>query len=223
MFHPNTEVNFRKLADAPRVVADISKWQFEHVLNVQGGEIGFKGVHDARPERIREEADNLCRLAARFPNIRGGIIDDASNMFAHAGGDIGPAEISEALKQACDDLRLWVVVYANQLHLEEWAPFKPHLDVVNLWLGDCREIPNLEAHVVHCERQFPGKAIVVGSYLRDFPSRTGVPLDLLARQYETMLRLWEAGRIEGFNILGAFLIDQDAPQAEWVRGFLERH
>lgn len=224
MFHPNTAVSLGKLADAPRVVADISKWQFEHVRNPQGYEVGFTGVHDASPERIHAEAANLAELAGDFPNLQGGIIDDASNMFGHASyGGSGAAEIAAALKAGGEHLRLWVVVYANQLDLPEWEPLKPHLDVINLWLWDCREIPNLAAHVEHCARALPGKPIVVGSYLRDFPSRAGVPLELLALQYETMRALWEQGRIEGFNVLGAFLIDQDVAQAEWVRDFLAEH
>lgn len=218
MFHPNDEVAMRKLSEAPRVVCDISKWQFEHV-GQDGHEVGFTGVHDARPERIREEAANLSRLSRRFPNVQGGIIDDASNMFRHK----SYAEVAAGIKAALTaeaELRLWVVVYSHQVELAEWDTLKPHMDVVNLWLWDCREIPRLEEHVAHCERQFPGIRIVVGSYLRDFPSRAGVPLELLREQYEGMLRLWEAGRIEGYNILGAFLIDQDEAQAEWVRGFL---
>ncbi len=221
MFHPNNEIAFRKLQDAPRVVADISKWDFQYARNEGGYEIGFVGVHDPRPERIRDEAENLRRLAAQFPNLAGGIIDDASNMFAHdAYGAGGAAAVREALGT---DLALWVVVYANQLDQPEWGLLKPHMDVVNLWLWNCQEIPHLADHVAHCRAQFPEQRIIVGSYLHDFPSRTNMPLDLLAQQYETMLRLWEAGEIEGFNTLGAFYIDQAPEQAEWVRGFLAKH
>jgi len=221
MFHPNNEIAFRKLADAPRVVADISKWDFEYARNEGGHEMGFIGVHDPRPERIREEAANLSRMAAQFPNITGGIVDDASNMFALEGyGESGAASIRTALREHDPELDLWVVVYANQLDKPEWDLLKPHMDIVNLWLWDCREIPNLPEHLAHCRRVFPDQRIIIGSYLHDFTSRQNMPLDLLQLQYETMLRLWEAGEIEGFNILGAFYIDQAPEQAEWVRGFL---
>jgi len=220
MFHPNNEIAFTKLKDAPRVVADISKWNFEHVKE-NGYEVGFKGVHDPDPETIRAEAENLSRLSTHFPNLVGGIIDDASGMFRFESyGTSGPADIRSALHSANRNLRLWVVVYANELDDEKWQLLLPHMDVANLWLWKSEEIPNLEAHVAHCAAKFPGKSIIVGSYLRDFTLRTGVPMDRLKLQYETMLKLWEQGRIEGFSILGAFLIDQDVEQAEWVKGFL---
>jgi len=224
MFHPNNEIAFGKLAEAPRIVADISKWYFERLRSEGGGENGFVARHDPRPERIRDEAENLSRLSRQFPNIVGAMIDDAHGMFGHesyAAG--GPAAVREALHRHNPDLKLWVVVYANELDKPEWDLLKPHMDVVSLWLWNCAEIPNLAEHVAHCRRQFPDQEIIVGSYLHDYPSRTHMPLDLLAQQYETMLRLWEQGEIAGYSIIGGFFIDQAVAQAEWVRGFLAEH
>lgn len=240
MFHPNNETAFRKINGKDRVgrtssfatasnedvrptriVADISKWDFEYARNEGGYEIGFVGVHDPRPERIREEAENLSLMSTRFPNIVGGIIDDANGMFRHESYEAGgPAGVRGALLKHNPNLQLWAVVYANELDKPEWNLLKPHIDVVNLWLWTCQEIPNLAAHVAHCRRQFPDQQIIVGSYLHDFPSRANMPLDLLQQQYETMLGLWEQGEIVGYNILGAFYIDQAVEQAEWVREFL---
>ena len=95
--------------------------------------------------------------------------------------------------------------------------------MVNLWVWEAVNLPQLAEQVERCAAVFPGKEIVVGSYLRDYPTRAGVPLDLLQGQYETMQRLLEQGRITGYNILGGCLIDMHPPQAEFIREFIARH
>jgi hypothetical protein len=223
MFHPNTPVNLAKLADVPRVVCDISKWVFEHV-GEPGAEVGFKGVHHGDPATILAEAENLSRLSLQFPNIVGGVIDDLTCAVSQGGlHRDAVADVAAALKSANPRLELQVVAYTHELDQPLWGEIAEFVDVVTLWLWNCQEIPELAQHVAHCARVFGDVPIVMGSYLRDFPSRAGVPLRLLERQYETMLRLWEQGDLQGFSLLGAFLIDQDVPQAEWVREFLRAH
>jgi len=97
------------------------------------------------------------------------------------------------------------------------------VDVVNLWVWKSQDLPQLEECVERCAKLFPGKEIIVGSYIRDYPAKIGVPLDLLQGQYEALLRLWEKGRISGYNILGACLIDMHPPQAELIRSFIDKH
>ena len=90
--------------------------------NDAGYEIGFTGVHDPRPERLRLEAANLSGLAAQFPNLTGGIIDDASNMFGLSGYDAaGPAGIRTALRSGDRPLDRWDVVCAKPVGLPEWV------------------------------------------------------------------------------------------------------
>ena len=107
--------------------------------------------------------------------------------------------------------------------MEQWRPFLPFMDIVNLWVWKFQDLPRLEEYVARCAEVFPGKEIIVGIYLRDYPARTGVPLDLLRGQCETVLRLWEQGRIAGHNILAGCLIDMHPPQAEFIRGFIEKY
>ena len=54
------------------------------------------------------------------------------------------------------------------------------------------------------------------------PARTGVPLEYMEAQYETMPGLFEQGKIVGYNILGGCLIDMHPPQAEFIRAFIEK-
>ncbi len=225
MFHRNNHVNLAKLGHLGEVVAEISKWKWVEVApeaNRHGW--GFANWRDSHPETVRDEAANLSQVSLDHPNVTGAIIDDASGIFGYEAYHADrPREILGALHSANPALKLWVVVYTHELELEHWQRFRPYLDVVNLWVWEAQHLPQLEEAVAQCAAVFPGKDIVVGSYLRDYPTMAAVPLDLMQGQYETMLRLWEQGRIVGYNILGACLIDMHPPQAEFIREFIARH
>ncbi len=225
MFHRNTPANLAKLGRLREVVPEISKWKWVEIEPVPGKHgWGFANWRDSRPETVRAEAENLSRVSLDCPNVTGAIIDDTSGIFHddayHAGW---PQRIRDALHSANPRLKLWLVVYTHELHMEQWRPFLPCMDVANLWVWKYQDLPRLEEHVARCAEVFPGKEIVVGCYMRDYPSRSGVPLDLLRAHFETLLRLWEAGRISGYSILGACLIDMHPPQAEFIRRFLAEH
>ncbi len=225
MFHRNNHVNLERLRDVAAVVPEISKWKWvevEPVAEKHGW--GFAGWRDSNPETVIAEAADLSRLSLDFANVTGALIDDTSGMFAYAEYNPDrPRQIAAALRSANPDLRLWMVVYTHELQREEWQAFEPYLDVANLWVWECQNLPHLEEYVDQVAARFPGKDIIVGSYLRDYPTRTGVPLDLMETQYETMLRLFEAGKIAGYNILGACLIDMHPAQAEFIREFIAKY
>jgi len=224
MFHPNTEQNLAKVAEFGEVVADISKWKFKHVKNESGYEIGFTAWHDGTPETVRAEAENLGRLSLNVPNLTGGIIDDFTVLVDRYGCTVEQQKrLFAALRSGNPALKMWVVVYHSQLDKDYWPPIASDVDIVNLWVGKSDDLPNLTAYVDRCAEVFPGKPIIVGSYLHDYGNRCGMAMDLLRTQYEIMLRLWETGKIQGYSIIGGALIDQDVIQAEWVRSFLAEH
>jgi len=225
MFHRNTPVNLAKLRHLGQVVPEISKWKWVEIEPQTGKHgWGFAGWRDSHPETVIAEAANLSRVSLDFPNVTGALIDDSSAVFRYdAYNPDRPREIRAALHSANPKLKLWTVVYTHELHLEQWPAFVQFVDVVNLWVWKSQDLPQLEECVERCAKLFPGKEIIVGSYIRDYPAKIGVPLDLLQGQYEALLRLWEKGRISGYNILGACLIDMHPPQAELIRSFIDKH
>lgn len=225
MFHPNTHRNLSKVSHIGAVVPEISKWKWVEIEPEPGKHgWGFANWRDSNPETVRKEAQSLSRVSLDFPNITGALIDDASGMFHYdAYGADWPERISTALHSANPDLKLWLVIYTHELQLEQWQVFLPYVDIVNLWVWEFQNLPSLEEEVARASELFPGKEIIVGSYIRDYPSRQGVPLDVMQAQYETMLRLWERGRISGYSILGTCLIDAHPLQAEFIREFIEKH
>ena len=70
---------------------------------------------------------------------------------------------------------------------------------------------------------FPDKPVVLGCYMRDYTLRAPVPVDRLRHQWERIPRYLERGLINGFCVLGAYLIDRHPEQAEWIREFIRTH
>jgi hypothetical protein len=220
-FHPNDEITLAKLSDKREVVCDISKWKWVEIESTPAAGTGFRNWLDNNPATVIAEAARLSELSLQFPQVTGGIIDDASAMLQHETyHDDHMAAIKAALRSANPDLKLWAVIYSHELTMPRWQALLPHVDVISLWVWEARHLPGLDEYVSQCAAVFPGKPIVVGSYLRDYPTRSPVPLDLLAHQYETMSALYAAGQIVGFSILGGCLIDQQPRQAEWIRRYL---
>jgi len=220
MFHRTNEVALQKLRSLDQVVCDITKWEFREMRSEEG-RVGFTHSLSGDPSVTLSEAENLSRLSRDFPNVAGAIIDDFGGLIKNRG--YSPqrlAQIHSALKRDNDNLNLWTVVYAHELDPQFWAPYLPHLDVANLWVWKAEDLPHLDEYLDGCAGIFLGKPIILGCYLRDYPTLSPVPLELLRFEFERIAAYLEQGRIAGFSILAACLIDQHPEQAAWVRDFL---
>jgi hypothetical protein len=220
MFHPNNEITLGKLRDKREIIADISKQKYVEMRDAEG-RFGNGHWFDFRIETVLAEAENLSRLSLQFPNVVGGIIDDSSVTATGqqwTGQDY--LNVRAALHSANPDLRLWMVVYSHELEQSYWELAVPIVDVANLWIWNSRDIPHLPEYVDRCAEVFPGREIVVGVYIRDYPEMAPVPLDRLKLQLETIAGLLDQGRITGYSVLAACLIDQHPAQAELIREFI---
>jgi hypothetical protein len=219
MFHPNNELALNKLSGLDEVVCDISKWKFRRTED--GGAAHWV---DAAPESVRREAALVSQLSVQFPNVTGALHDDMRGLMTRE--NFAPAQyaaIYEALKSANPGLQLWAVVYTHELELEQWAGFEPFMDVVNLWVWEARNLPHLDEYLARCRELFPDKPLIMGCYLRDYPTVAPVPMELLKLQWEGVLRHLQAGTLDGYSILAAVLIDGHQEQANWVRDFIAAH
>jgi hypothetical protein len=220
MFHPTNEVALEKLGWLDQVVCDITKWQFREMRDEEG-RVGFTHFLSGDPAVTLSEAEKVGRLSRDFRNIAGAIIDDLGGLMKNHG--YSPqrlADIHAALKRHNDKLRLWAVVYAHELDPQFWAPYLSYLDVANLWVWKAENLPRLDEYLDRCAEIFQGKPIILGCYLRDYPTQSPVPLNLLRFEFERICAYMEDGRISGFSILAACLIDQHPEQAALVRCFL---
>jgi len=221
LFHPTTELALGKLRDKEAVVCDISKWEFRNC----GERGGSECVPDASLERICGEAERLGLLSQHHTNVTGGYFDDMKGLMARNGQNAADcAAIHAALKRHNPALELECVVYAHELDdAAFWTPLAPYIDVVSFWVWGYEHLRDLEAHLARCRELFPDKPINMGCYLRDYPTRAPIPMDALRRQWEIVAAALDDGRIDGYDILGAVLIDGQLEQAAWVRDFIRDH
>jgi len=216
MFHPNDRLAMRKLSHMEEIVCDISKWRYRRTED--GGVAHWA---DSSPGSVRAEAENVSYLSTEFPNITGAIHDDMRGLVKREGytpEDYAP--IYDALHSLNKELKLWAVVYTHELNPEEWSGFTPYMDVINLWVWRASDLPGLDGYVERCRELFPDKPIIMGCYLRDYPTQSPVPMDLLKFQWKRLLDYIAKGIVAGYSILGTVLIDGHQEQANWVRDFI---
>ena len=224
LFNPNNDRTLTRLSDLKEVTCDISKWKFGEIPAGEGHGTAFYNWLDITPKTCLEESENLSRLSLEFPNMVAGMIDDTSCMFAHPDySRETPAQIKAALCSANPDLKLWAVVYTTQLKEEAWQPWIDVIDVANLWIWDPYNIPHLEEYVDECRAALPGKELIMGTYMQDFTRTQATPPDLLELQFETMYRIWQEGKIDGYNILDSNMVDRHPETADWIRDWLAEH
>jgi len=224
LYGQNDAPALEKLRHFKRVICDVSKWRFR-CAQAYAENQPLVQYHDSAPGVAREEALNLSRLSRSYGSIVGGVIDDLSSTYLSQ-RRFSPKqleEVSSALKEYNPSLNLYAVVYTKDLDLD-FTEYAPHIDVVNLWVWEnIRDLKNLDAHIEKCLEVFPRKPVLLGLYMRNYPSRQAMPLELLEFEFKKASQYIDEGKIIGFIVFAAFLIDKHPEQAEWVRRFLENN
>lgn len=217
MFHPNTEFAMQHLAWLAEVTCDIAKWTYHDEADGGSGH-----TVDGRPERVLSEAKLVSDLSLKYPNLTGAFHDDMLGLARREG--LTPeqyVEVYAAVKSANPKLKLWVVIYTHELDAPEWEGFGQFVDIVNLWIWNAGELPRQDEQIARCQEVFPGKPIIMGAYLRDYPTVAPVPMDLMRVQWDSIRRHCESGTLAGYSILSGNLIDGHLQQAMWIRDFIK--
>jgi len=223
IFHPNNEIAFAKLAHVPKVTADISKWVW-YETKAETGRFTFAQTRNDDPNVVAAEGETVSRLSLQFANIVGAFIDDTHGVAVHENATPdAPRRIKDAVCSHNPNLDLWIVVYTHEFENEYWKDWVDAVDVINLWVWEYQNLAHIDEYIPRCQEVFPGKPIVMGIYIRDYPSRSPVPTDFLKIELEAIARHLEAGTLQGYNILGNCLIDQHPEQARLIRDFIAAH
>lgn len=223
IFHDNNDVTLSKLSHVQRVTGDISNWVW-YETTAATGRFTFAQGREDDPKSVAAEAEKLGQLALRHKHVVGAFIDDTHGVAKHANyTPQTPARIKEALCRHNPGLDLWIVVYTHEFGEPYWSDWLEHVDVINLWVWECRNLPHLDEYIRKARKLFPSQRLVMGVYLRDYPTRAPVPIEMLRVELEAIARHVESGELDGFNILAACLIDQHPEQAEFVRDFIHSH
>ena len=217
LFHPNDVHALRLLEDYDEVTCDISKWGWAWNAD---GRPAVTAKSD--PATVRSEGENVARLAKQFPNVTGAYCDDLLGLMKRS--KYGPDEFGEiraAIRKLNPDLKLWTVVYTHEFQQADfWAGMRPHIDVVTLWIWESQNIGHMHQYVDQCRELFPDKPIVMGVYLRDYTKVAPIPVDRVISQMQGIADLIDKGKLAGYSILAAVLIDGHRAQADAVRDFI---
>lgn len=218
MFYPNTALALEKLREFDEVICEISKWKVRRCGK------GVEHYLDGKIETKCREAAAVGKLSRSFPNVTGAIDDDLLGVIRRE--KITPqlyAKVRDALRSANPELKLRCVVYSHELTKDKWAGFTDLIDTVELFVWKSEDLVNLARYVAECRDIFPKSEILIGCYLRDFTLSDGVPMKRLKHQWEVVRQLVYDGVVNGYSILGGFLIDMHPDQARWVRDFIAAH
>lgn len=173
----------------------------------------------------RNDLEPVLDLAAEFPNLVAGIMDDFFTTRSQDPARVGRLTVEEVehirdrLHTAAHPLELWTVLYAHQLDL----PVQPYLapcDVVTFWTWWAKHLPQLEANFARFERVAPGKRRMLGCYLWDWGDNRPMPLELMQHQCQLGLHLLLSGRIEGLILLPGPGPLSELETAQWTRRWI---
>lgn len=218
MFHDNNAIGLGRLAAMKAVSCDISKWRYRSVHDK-----AFECYCDSNPASVLAEAERVSKLSLQFPNIAGAFYDDLMGLLRRE--ERGPeilGAIRDALHTHNPKLNLSCVVYTHELtETRFWKVVEKAVDEVTLWVWGFERLATLEEDLLRCRRLFPEKTILMGCYLRDYPSAAPMPMEAVQRQWRFLERALADERVQGYDILGTVLIDGQYDQACWVREFIQ--
>ncbi len=220
LFHPTDNHALSLMSDLDEVACSMLRYGWEWDENDRPG---LTTAGD--PDSMRIEGERIARLSERFKNITGAFCDDLMGILRKNGwGPDRLAEVMSPMREMNPDLKVWSVVYTHEFEdAEFWRLVRPHIDVVNLWVWESKNLVHLPQYVDQCRELFPDKPINMGIYLRDYPERAPVPVDAVMRQMELTAEYIDRGKLDGYSILAAITIETQREQAEAIRDFIAKH
>ena len=180
-----------------------------------------QGDTDGKPPFLFEKTvARIRRLASRYPNITGVMLDDmSSSMISNGLKPEHVRAIRDGLGKTNERVKLWGVLYSMNFDKPNIDAYINELDGIILAVWHAKDIPAMEKTVAHCETRYPGKPIILCLYLYDYGQDCRMPIELLEQQCDTSLRLAHAGRIKGILFV---TINNDKRALEFARDWVDR-
>ncbi|MCL4219513.1 MAG: hypothetical protein KJ052_21240 [Candidatus Hydrogenedentes bacterium] len=217
LFHPTTELALGKLSKLEAVTPDISKWIYKDVPS--GGSVC---AADATLETQLAEANKVGWFSKQFANITGAYFDDMKGLMEREQNGLEALDqIRTTLRRHNANLELHCVVYSHELEEPAfWAPLAHNMDVISFWFWGYERLERIDEALKRCRDIFPEKPVYLGCYLRDYPTKSPMPMDSLRKQWLVLERALATGIVQGYEVLATVLIDGHLEQATWVRDFI---
>ncbi len=171
--------------------------------------------------RNGNEEEWICRLAEKYPNIRGAYLDD---MFGWEGGteEVYAAQLKE-IRQRLDKCGRPMEIYAT-CYIKDVEKYSPALyddiDVLTIWCMD--DIPHIIDNFEKYEKLLPNKRKMLGIYFYDYKHKAPVSDEIMKLQCETGLRWLHEGRIEGMVFLTNCVMGLGLSSEYWLRDWIDQ-
>ena len=174
-----------------------------------------------RTDKGASDLDEVLGLAKRFPNIRGGIMDDFfhTNRARHTPEAL--SEFHRRLNESTRPMDLWVVLYNRQLD-QDFSEHLQYCDVVTFWTMVGSELSDLEGNFERFVAVTRGKRRVLGCYMWNYGEEIPMTIEQMEQQCSLGLRWLKEGRIEGMIFLASCICDLDLEAVEWTREWISR-
>jgi len=145
-----------------------------------------------------DDFEEVLRMAKRFPNVVGGILDD----FFRTQGDARiPLERLKEMARRMHEasprpLKLWVVYYAA-LFGTDYHEYLDTIDGITFWCWDSKELADVEAGLLRLAEMAPSKERYAGCYLYNYGDKRPLSDEEMLGQLEIYRRLWLDRTIDG--------------------------
>lgn len=190
--------------------------------------VGAGGV--TQHNNDRSDLDEVLRMAGRFSNISGAVLDDF-----FAGHDYRKGKVKETARHSVASIRamrerlrafparpldLWMVWYVAQLDY----PVQEYLDlcdVITMWTWDGSDLAHMDANLERVVTRTPGKRRLAGCYLWNYGEHKPFSAPEMQFQCEKYLEWIKAGLIEGIIFCANCTMDIGLEAADWTRRWVD--
>lgn len=161
--------------------------------------VAWSVIGDESSDRTSEgfsDLDPVLSLAAKYPNVTGGVMDD---FFTPARRDVYTPEIlhgyAERLHQ--HNMNMWLVLYEHQLDLPMIEQLR-EFDIVSFWTWKGTNLLDLEKNLETLESIIAEhQQIYMGCYFWDYGNKCPLTEELMTYQLELYKKWLVEGRIKG--------------------------
>lgn len=170
------------------------------------------------------DLDEVLRMAAKYPNVIGGVMDDFFRPRTHD-ARMTPTELrqtAERLHAAPRPLSLWLVYYAA-LFEQDYAAWLDSADVITFWNWNSRELANAAANLDRIIALTPGKRHFAGCYLYNFGDCRPLTAAEMNGQLAVYYDYLRSGRIEGVIVCANTVADVPLEAVDCFRAWFRQH
>ena len=184
----------------------------------------FIGDGGSRRNDSDTDLEEVVRMARRYPNVSGAIMDDFMRPDRMAIFDPNRvAEFKQRLHTAIlgKPLDFWTVLYTHEI-AENILPYLEQVDIVSLWTWDGRDLVNLKENFAKL-MAMTDKSLYAGCYFYDYVGCRELPMDLMRFQMDVYHEWLMERKIKGIIFCSNAVADIGLKTADYAREWIAQH